>query len=164
MKKFNAMLGIVLAAAVASPASAHGDDTHATPRVFDARKVEATAFGQAGDPRKVARTISIGMSDGMRFTPSDITVRRGDTVKFVVRNHGKVLHEMVLGTREAIQAHAEMMKKFPDMEHDDANMAHVKPGKAGEIVWQFSRAGEFQFACLLPGHFEAGMVGKVVVR
>jgi uncharacterized cupredoxin-like copper-binding protein len=69
-------------------------------------------------------------------------------------DHGKVLHEMVLGTREAIQAHVEMMKKFPGMEHDDANMAHVKPGKAGEIVWQFSRAGEFQFACLLPGHFE----------
>jgi len=104
------------------------------------------------------------MTDDMRFTPADVTVKRGDTVKFVVQNDGKVLHEMVLGTKQAIKEHAALMKKFPEMEHADANMAHVKPGKAGEIVWQFTKAGEFQFACLQPGHFEAGMVGKVTVR
>jgi uncharacterized cupredoxin-like copper-binding protein len=71
---------------------------------------------------------------------------------------------MVLGTTEELKAHAELMKKFPDMEHADANMAHVKPGAKGEIVWQFTKAGEYQFACLIPGHYEAGMVGKVVVK
>lgn len=144
-------------------AVAHGDE-HAAPRHFDASKVEATPFGQEGDPRKVTRTIKVGMSDRMRFTPGSLAVKRGETVKFVVHNDGKILHEMVLGTPEALKEHAALMKKFPDMEHADANMAHVKPGKSGDIVWQFTRAGEFEFACLQPGHFEAGMVGKVVVK
>jgi uncharacterized cupredoxin-like copper-binding protein len=151
-------------AAATSIAFAHGDEEHAPPRKFDAAKIEATDFGQEGDPSKVTRTIKVDMSDNMRFTPADLSIRRGETVKFVVHNGGKVLHEMVLGTKKAIAEHAELMKKFPEMEHADANMAHVKPGKAGEIVWQFTRPGEFQFACLQPGHFEAGMVGKVVVK
>lgn len=104
------------------------------------------------------------MSDAMRFTPADITVKRGETVKLVATNKGQVLHEMVLGTSEELKKHADMMKKFPGMEHDEPHMAHVKPGKSGEIVWQFTKAGEFQFACLIPGHFEAGMVGKVTVK
>lgn len=145
-------------------AFAHGDEEHAKPRVYDAKHVEATAFGQEGNPKKVSRTIKVDMADSMRFTPSDVTVEKGETVRFVVHNSGQVLHEMVLGTREALAEHAALMKKFPNMEHADANMAHVKPSKTGEIVWQFTKPGEFQFACLQPGHFEAGMVGKVVVK
>lgn len=145
-------------------AFAHGDEEHAKPRVYDAKHVEATAFGQEGNPKKVSRTVKVDMADGMRFTPSDVTVKKGETVRFVVHNSGQVLHEMVLGTREALAEHAALMKKFPNMEHADANMAHVKPSKTGEIVWQFTKPGEFQFACLQPGHFEAGMVGKVVVK
>jgi uncharacterized cupredoxin-like copper-binding protein len=144
---------------------AHSNEDHAAkPRKFDAGNVEDTAFGREGDPAKATRTIRVDMSDGMRFTPADITVKRGETVKLVATNKGKVLHEMVLGTSEELKKHAEMMKKFPGMEHDEPHMAHVKPGKSGEIVWQFTQAGEFQFACLIPGHFEAGMVGKVVVK
>ena len=163
MSKFNAWAGVALAVAAAT-AVAHGDEEHAKPRVFDATRVEPTAFGQQGDPGKVTRTLQVDMSDGMRFTPSDITVKRGETVRFVVRNSGRQLHEMVLGTREALRAHAELMRKFPGMEHDDPSIAHVQPGQAGEIVWPFTQAGEFQFACLQPGHFEAGMVGRLVVR
>ena len=145
-------------------AHGHGDDLPAKPRRFDAATIEATDFGQEGDPRRVARTLRVGMSDTMRFTPAQIVVRQGETVRFVVRNHGKVLHEMVLGTKQAIAEHAELMKKFPGMEHADAHMAHVKAGQRGEIVWQFTRAGEFAFACLQPGHFEAGMAGKITVE
>lgn len=163
MKKLNALAFAVFALSMGA-AWAHGDEEHAGARKFDASKVEPTAFGQEGNPKKVTKTIKVDMTDAMRFTPSDVTVKRGETVKFVVHNDGKVLHEMVLGTKEAIKEHAELMKKFPEMEHADANMAHVKPGKAGEIVWQFTKPGEFQFACLQPGHFEAGMVGKVVVK
>jgi uncharacterized cupredoxin-like copper-binding protein len=151
-------------AAASTAAMAHGGDEPATKHVYDAAKVEKTAFGQEGDPRKVSRTIKVDMSDAMRFTPADLAVKKGETVKFVVTNSGKVLHEMVLGTPQALKEHAELMKKFPEMEHADANMAHVKPGKAGAIVWQFSQAGDFRFACLQPGHFEAGMVGKVIVK
>jgi uncharacterized cupredoxin-like copper-binding protein len=164
--KFNKLLVAVLALStlVAGGAFAHGDEEHAALRKFDASKVEPTAFGQEGNPMKVARTIKVDMTDNMRFTPSDVTVKRGETVKFVVHNDGRVLHEMVLGTRQALAEHAELMKKFPEMEHADANMAHVKPGKASEIIWQFTKPGEFEFACLQPGHFEAGMVGKVTVK
>lgn len=149
----------------AAPANAHEDKQSAAKAgKFDATKVEEKAYGRAGDPKKVTRTIQLVMADSMRFTPADIVVRKGETVKFVVRNNGKVLHEMVLGTTEELKAHAALMKKFPEMEHADANMAHVKPSAKGEIVWRFSQPGEFQFACLIPGHFEAGMVGNVTVR
>lgn len=163
MKKLHALTLAVLIAAP-SAAFAHGDEEHAKPHKYDASKVEATDFGQEGNPKKVTRTIDVDMADSMRFTPADLSIKRGETVKFVVHNKGQVLHEMVLGTKSAIAEHAELMKKFPEMEHADANMAHVKPGKSGEIVWQFTKAGEFQFACLQPGHFEAGMVGKLTVK
>ena len=148
----------------ASTAFAHGDAHMAKKPAYDASKVEERAFGREGDPKRVTRTIKLDMTDAFRFTPANITVKRGEMVKFVVANSGKVMHEMVLGTTEELKAHAELMKKFPDMEHADANMAHVKPGAKGEIVWQFTKAGEYQFACLIPGHYEAGMVGKVVVK
>jgi uncharacterized cupredoxin-like copper-binding protein len=151
--------------ALSQGALGHGDDSKsAKPEAFDPGKVEETAFGKEGDPKKVARTIRVDMSDTMRFTPADITVKRGETVKFIAANKGQVLHEMVIGTSDELKKHAEEMRKFPEMEHDEAYMAHVKPGKHGEIVWQFTKAGQFQFACLIPGHFEAGMVGKVTVK
>jgi uncharacterized cupredoxin-like copper-binding protein len=142
----------------------HENQAHAAPKKFDASQVEATPFGQEGDPKKVTRIIRVSMTDGMRFEPENLTVLKGETIRFVVANKGAVLHEMVLGTAQALKEHAELMKKHPGMEHDEPGMAHVKPGAAGEIVWQFTQAGEFQFACLVPGHFEAGMVGKVVVK
>lgn len=162
----NVRTGFALVLATfAALAQAHGNDAHpAKKHSFDASKVEERAFGREGDPKKVTRTIQVDMSDAFRFTPSDVVIKRGETVKFVVSNSGKQLHEMVIGTAHELQEHAELMKKFPHMEHADANMVHVKPGTKGEIVWQFNKAGEYQFACLIPGHYEAGMVGKVVVK
>ena len=163
--KIHAVSLAIVVLVMTSGAFAHSNEGHAAkPRKFDASKVEDTAFGREGDAAKATRTIRVDMSDAMRFTPADITVTRGETVKLVATNKGQVLHEMVLGTSDELKKHAEMMKKFPDMEHDEPHMAHVKPGKRGEIVWQFTKAGEFQFACLVPGHFEAGMVGKVTVK
>ena len=125
---------------------------------------EQKEFGIAGDPAKVTRTITMSMSDIMRFDPSRIQVKQGETVKFIVKNNGKIMHEMVIGTMQDIQVHAELMKKHPGMEHDEPHMAHVQPGKTEEIVWQFNRPGEFNFVCLVAGHFEAGMIGKVSVK
>ncbi|HET7868420.1 MAG TPA: cupredoxin family protein [Burkholderiaceae bacterium] len=158
--------GLALALATGGgTALAHGDEGHPTKEhTYDAAKVEEHAFGREGNPKKVTRTIKVDMSDAFRFTPELVTIQRGQTVKFVVSNSGKQLHEMVLGTADELKKHAELMRKFPGMEHADANMAHVKPGARGEIVWQFTQAGEYQFACLIPGHFEAGMIGKVIVK
>jgi uncharacterized cupredoxin-like copper-binding protein len=125
---------------------------------------EGAAIGQPGDRAKVSRTVNVEMSDTMRFTPPRIDVKRGETIRFVIRNSGKVRHEMVLGSTVELKEHAELMRKFPEMEHADPNHVSVDPGQTGELVWRFTRAGTFDFACLQPGHFEAGMVGKVAVR
>jgi uncharacterized cupredoxin-like copper-binding protein len=120
-------------------------------------------FGRPGDPKKATRNVRIGMADTMRYSPAELTVRRGETVKFIVRNHGKLKHEMVIGTMGELKQHAEMMKKHPGMEHEEAHMVDVEPGKTGILVWHFTKAGIFHFGCLEPGHFEAGMIGKVEV-
>ena len=120
-------------------------------------------MGQPGVAAKVTRTIEVDMNDAMRFTPSDIAVKKGETVKFIVKNSGKIKHEMVLGSNQELKEHAAMMQKFPEMEHADANQISVDPGKTGQIIWKFSKAGTFDFACLQPGHFEAGMKGQVKV-
>jgi uncharacterized cupredoxin-like copper-binding protein len=143
----------------------HGDDKDAKKKVEKrAISTEEKTFGREGDPRKVTRTIRVDMSDTMRFNPARLTVKQGETVRFVVRNSGKTLHELVLGTLKELQEHAELMRKFPEMEHDEPYMAHVSPGKTERIVWQFTKAGEFYYGCLVPGHFESGMIGKVAVR
>jgi uncharacterized cupredoxin-like copper-binding protein len=140
------------------------DGKAGAPKAVDYAKAEATPVGIAADPRKARRAIRVEMSAAMRFAPSEIEVRRGETVRFVAANKGQVLHEMVLGTMEDLQKHAALMKKLPGMEHDEPHMAHVAPGKSGEIGWRFTRAGTYYFGCLISGHFEAGMVGKVTVK
>lgn len=124
---------------------------------------EQKPWGIAGDAKAVTRTIAIGMGDNMRFTPDRIAVKLGETVQFTIQNNGKILHEFVIGTQKELADHAAMMVKFPTMEHDEPYMAHVAAGKSGRIVWQFNQAGEFDFACLIAGHYSAGMVGKITV-
>jgi uncharacterized cupredoxin-like copper-binding protein len=126
-----------------------------------------TAYGKPGDPKKPARVVTIAMSekDGkMLFVPDRIEVRRGEQVKFALRNNGELDHELVVATLEENLKHAIEMQKNPDMEHDDPNAKRLAPKKSGEIVWQFTKAGEFDFSCLIPGHREAGMTGKIVVK
>jgi uncharacterized cupredoxin-like copper-binding protein len=147
--------------AIGGDAFAHGDDR--APRPHAAVKKEQKPWGIAGDAKSANRTIRIEMLDAMRFAPDRIEVRQGDTVRFVHRNSGQVMHEFVLGTKAELDEHSALMKKFPGMEHDEPYMAHVAAGKVGEVVWTFNRAGEFHFACLIPGHYEAGMIGTVTV-
>jgi uncharacterized cupredoxin-like copper-binding protein len=124
---------------------------------------ESTAYGKPGDAARVTRTVVVEASDNMRYTPDVITVRRGETVKFVVKNTGKIPHELVLGDEKSLKEHAEVMRKYPDMEHEDPNMAKVAPGGTGTLVWKFTEAGTVNFACLIPGHYEAGMKGSIRV-
>ena len=141
---------------------AHADENHAK-KAHQHGDGNASSLGKPGDPKKVTRTIEVGMNDAMRFVPADISVRSGETIRFVVKNDGKIKHEMVLGTAKELKEHAALMRKFPEMEHADTNQVVVEPGKTGEMIWQFTRAGKIDFACLQPGHYEAGMAGKVKV-
>lgn len=155
-----ALLGLALGGLPA--ARAHGDAGHPGTRAAPPSD-ERFDWGRAGEPKKVTRTVEVVMSDGMRFKPDTLTVKVGDTLRIRARNRGQLLHEIVIGTRSELERHAELMKKHPGMEHDEPYMAHVSPGRRGEIVWQFDREGEFMFGCLVVGHWEAGMRGTIRV-
>jgi uncharacterized cupredoxin-like copper-binding protein len=122
-----------------------------------------SAIGEPGKAAQVKRTVRIDMSDAMRFSPASVGVKQGETIRFVVKNSGKVKHELVLGSEQELKEHYEVMKKHPEMEHDDPNMVSLAPGKTGEVIWRFTKAGKVDFACLQPGHYEAGMKGQVKV-
>jgi uncharacterized cupredoxin-like copper-binding protein len=122
-----------------------------------------SAIGKAGVASKVTRTVAIDMSDDMRFTPDTVNVRRGETVRFVVTNSGKMKHEFNLGTEADLKAHYAQMLKYPGMEHDEPNLVSLDAGKTGKVIWQFTQTGNVSFACLHPGHYEAGMKGNVKV-
>ena len=137
--------------------SHHGDHGHA------AAAPQQQAWGIAGQAKAVRRTITLRMTDDMRFSPSQLRIKKGETVRLRVLNQGQLMHEIVLGTAQTLDEHAAMMVKFPGMEHDAPYMAHVAPGSKGELVWKFNQAGRFDFACLIAGHFQAGMRGTITV-
>jgi uncharacterized cupredoxin-like copper-binding protein len=143
-------------------AFAHGEKAH-DKKTPAAVKKEQQAWGIAGDARAAKRTVEVTMADDMKFSPDKLDVKQGETIRFVLKNGGKLMHEMVIGTKKVLDEHAKMMEKFPNMEHDEPYMAHVAPGKTGEIIWTFNRAGKFDFACLISGHYSAGMKGVIRV-
>jgi uncharacterized cupredoxin-like copper-binding protein len=165
MKKLNGVIlallaGLVPAAnALAQDKPEHSHSAHQHQEQHDSSQL----IGQPGDPAGVSRSVNVDMNDSMRFAPGSIAVKAGEVIRFVVRNSGKVKHEMVIGTAAELKEHAQAMAKFPNMEHAEPNQVALEPGKTGTIVWQFDKAGKVDFACLQPGHFEAGMKGQVVV-
>ncbi|HKA77653.1 MAG TPA: cupredoxin family protein [Xanthobacteraceae bacterium] len=156
--KFTVAVVTVLLFAVTTLVSARAHEDHAK---FSA--------GQPGDPNKPARTIHVLMRDdgneqNMRFEPALITVRKGEQIRFLLENGGTESHEFMLATVAENRKHAELMRKFPDMEHDDPNAKRLAMSERGELLWRFTKAGQFEFACLIPGHYEAGMHGKIIVK
>jgi uncharacterized cupredoxin-like copper-binding protein len=153
------LASLFLAVATIAPASAGpGAQGHAHGQ-FSA--------GEPGNPKKPAKVVLITMREGsgeMMFIPNRVEVKRGEQVRFMLNNSGALDHEFVLATREENVKHAEEMKKNPDMEHDDPNARRIKTKKRDEFVWRFTKAGAFEFGCLIPGHREAGMTGSVIVK
>lgn len=147
---YTLLLGILLASPLAQASGTHGQ--------------HASRMGHPADAAQATRIIELSMDDRMRYSKPEIQIKRGETVRFVLHNQGRLKHEMVLGTDKEIKEHAKLMAKFPTMEHEDANSANLAPGAQGEITWKFTRSGTFTYACLLPGHYEAGMHGRIVVR
>ena len=153
MKKLNLIAATTLLLSSTSVAIAH-----------DAEHFSA---GEPGNPKKPARTMTVVMTDddgAMRYRPDRLVVKKGEQVRFIIQNKGVLRHEFTLASVQDNNKHAEIMKKYPDMEHDDPNGKTVDPGKTAEILWRFSKSGTFEFACLIPGHREAGMHGTVAVK
>ncbi len=124
-------------------------------------------IGQAAEAGAESRTIQVKLmetEDGdMIFEPNVLDFKAGETVRLAIENIGELEHEFVMDTVAAVAEHKEVMTEFPDMEHDDPNAVRLVPGEKGEIIWTFANAGSFQFACLIPGHYEAGMHGALSV-
>ncbi len=131
----------------------------------DAPSHDDGAIGRPGNPEAVARNIEIEARD-IAFDVTQLTIKPGTTVRFVIRNTGKLPHEFVLGTASEQAEHAkEMQGMMPGMKHDDPNAVTVEPGQTAELIWQFSeQPQQIEYACHVPGHFEAGMLGKIDLR
>jgi uncharacterized cupredoxin-like copper-binding protein len=143
---------LIALALLPPPASSHEQHTH-----------ENYSAGEPGNPKKPSRTIEVEMSE-MAYTPSRIEVKRGEQIRFVIRNAGTEDHEFLLATTEENLKHAEVMKKHPHMEHDDPNGVRLAPKKSAEIIWKFTHAGTFEYSCLIPDHREYGMIGRITVK
>ena len=128
---------------------------------------EHFSAGEPGDPQKPSRTVKVSMleeGERMLFDPPSFEVRQGEQIRFVLFNEGSEYHEFVLATHAENRKHADFMKKFPNMEHNDPNAKRLSALSSGELLWKFIRRGEFEYACLIPGHFQAGMHGKIIVK
>jgi uncharacterized cupredoxin-like copper-binding protein len=137
-----------------------------SPALADAGHTHFSA-GVPGNPKKPARVVEVTMKEGdgkMEYVPNRVEVKRGEQIRFVLRNSGELAHEFILATTDENLKHAELMKKFPDMEHDDPNSKTLQPKAGAEILWRFTKRGTFEFGCLVPGHREAGMTGTIVVK
>ena len=145
---------LALTALSALPLRSHSHEQHTH---------QSHAAGEPGDPQKPSRTIEVGMTE-MAYAPARIEVKRGEQVRFVIRNIGATDHEFLLATTEENLRHGEAMQKNPDMEHAEPNGVRLAPEKSAEIVWKFTKAGTFEYSCLIPGHREAGMIGQVLVK
>lgn len=152
-----AAFAVLLHAAPGLAQSGHGGHSHDV----------AFSTGEPGDAKKPARIVQVTMTEAegkMLFTPASVEIRKDEQIRFVLRNGGELDHEFVLATTEENLKHADSMKKNPDMEHDVPNARKLAPKKSGDLLWKFTKAGEFEYSCLIPGHREAGMIGTVVVK
>ncbi len=143
----------LLAFGFAHAALAHGSKTYSA--------------GEPGNPKQKARIVEITMNEGdgtMSYAPDKLDVKRGEQIKFVLKNAGALKHEFMLATVKENAEHGKVMEKFPNMEHDDPNGKSLEPGQNVQMIWKFSKRGTFEFACLIPGHHQAGMHGTVVVK
>ncbi|GAA3713231.1 cupredoxin family protein [Oceanisphaera sediminis] len=164
MKKTLSVLMLSLLPGLALAAGEHG--THGGHEGLDmaGMQQDTHGVGRPGTAAEVNRTIEVVMSDDMRFSPAQIEVKAGETVRFFVKNKGKLAHELVIGNLASLQEHAEMMRQMPTMQHAEPNMISLQPGQMGGLIWTFAQAGTVDFACLIPGHMEAGMKGSIAVE
>lgn len=179
------LLSLTASLALSVPGLTLAAPGHSTGHAHGGHSLESSV-GQPGKSAEVTRTIEIAMYDNY-YEPESITVEAGETVRFLVKNEGMLVHEFNIGTAAMHAAHQEEMQMMVEhgvingdridremmkmdmgggktMEHDDPNSVLLEPGHTGEIIWTFSSPTELEFACNVPGHYDAGMVGQVDVQ
>ena len=157
-------LALILVLALATTMAPTGFGHEHEPRKSGANApAVATEFGSPGNVKDVRRVIEVNLLDTMRITPNEVSVWQGETLRVRIRNTGSVAHEFVLGTPKEIVEHKEMMNTMPTMKNVEVNAVSIAPGRTTDLIWRFSKPGMYLFACLIPGHWEAGMQGTVTV-
>lgn len=121
-----------------------------------------TAIGEPGVQENITRTIRLEVYE-YRFSPSEINIKQGETVRFIVKNTGKKKHEMMIDTIQHLREHEKMMREHDHEAHTEPNQIILEPGEEKELIWYFTQAGTIDFACPVPGHFK-GMRGKIIVE
>lgn len=158
------LCAVVLSGAVlASGTHAGGHGDPANPHA--GHDMQALTLGVPGQSAAVTRTIRIDGDDMLRFTPNHVEIRQGETVRFIVTNKGQVKHEFALGSKEMLAEHARQMQADPAIAHGDMpnmGMLSLAPGETKSLIWRFTRTGEIQFGCNVPGHYPA-MAGALKV-
>jgi uncharacterized cupredoxin-like copper-binding protein len=155
------ILFLTLGTRAAAVAISHG---HEPGKSGIATPASRTEYGSPGNAKEVTRVVELSLRDTMRIEPGRLSVKQGETLRLRIRNKGAVAHEFVLGTQKEILEHRDMMRTMPTMKNDEANAVSVAPGSTAELVWRFDKPGTFLYACLIPGHWEAGMQGTVTVN
>ena len=120
-------------------------------------------FGHPGDASKATRTIAVTALD-IKFEPTDLTVKAGETVKFVISNTGKLEHEFLIADAAEQLKHEKEVQAMPNMKMDHPNGVSVAPGRTATLIWAFGKPGKLEYGCHVPGHFAAGMVGQLTVK
>lgn len=162
-----AVFALSMAASPAFAAGSHGHSHDDGPNT-----------GMPGMAANVTRTIAVEMGDNF-YTPKSIDVKKGETIRFKVKNAGELVHEFNIGTKATHKGHLKEMMAMMDsgvleadrinhakmgagmMQHNDPNSTLLEPGKSGEVIWTFTNDANLEFACNVPGHYEAGMMGKI---
>lgn len=155
MRLLHILCGLIISTGIALADNAHTDTEH--------HHSLPQSIGKPGKLSQVKHTIKIDMTDSMHFNPARIKIKQGDTIRFLVKNSGKIKHELILGSLKTLKEHGESMKNSPNMAHVEPNMVTVDPGQSSELIWQFTHIGKVHFACLQPGHYDAGMAGAILV-
>jgi uncharacterized cupredoxin-like copper-binding protein len=163
MKKAWSFLTVALLSGAAFAHPHHDDPLPGARGIPAQRPATERPYGQAGDRASVSRTIALEMTDSARCSPGSVTVKRGETVRLLARNSGRQPQELAIGTQAELKEHAGMLKKFPTMQVSVPHRALANPGDAAEILWHFTRAGEFAFTCAPAGHLAPDGMGKLLV-
>ena len=165
LKNLAASLLLLTTTAVFAAGSHDGGHGHSDSEEHGHDDQHASSIGEATVYSPENRQIEVTLDDSMRFTfsPELASLKAGEAVTFIILNEGKLDHEFSIGTAEEQAAHLEMMKKMPDMKHDDDTTVSLSPGAEAEMNWRFSGDHEVVFSCNIPGHYEAGMHHEAMI-
>lgn len=133
-----------------------------------------------------SNVIAMQMHDNY-YSSETVTVKKGETVRFTVKNMGDLVHEFNIGTSAQHATSQAKMAMMVDhgvleadkinhgmmdmnmgggmtMQYNETNSVLLEPGQTKDVIWTSSETGTLEYACNIPGHYDAGMVGQITIQ